>query len=110
MDAWLFFKRNNQKKNNCKFNSIVELDDLLLYMEERERYEDCVIIKDVIDIVYKQKYLTRENMSLKRKNEIIKLLTNTIDTEKLKTGGGNKELIEKLEIKLEDVINKKPKK
>ena len=31
-----------------------ELDTLLIYMEERERYEDCVIIKDVIDIIYKK--------------------------------------------------------
>jgi len=105
-----FLKGTIRRKTIVNLIPLVELDDLLLYMEERERYEDCATIKDVIDIVYKQKYLTRENMSLKRKNEIIKLLTKTIETEKLKTGGGNKELIEKLEIKLEDVINKKPKK
>lgn len=40
----------------------------------------------------------------KRREEIIKNLQNTIDTESQKVGGGNKELIEKLEFKLEDII------
>jgi len=86
-----------------------ELHSLLLYMEEKERYEDCKIIKDVIDIIYKEKYIHKD-MSKKRQKENIGLLENTIQKEKEKKGGGNKELIEKLEFKLEDVINKKPKK
>lgn len=86
-----------------------ELDTLLIYMEERERYEDCVIIKDVIDIIYKQEYIHKD-MSTKRQKEIIGLLENTIKIEKEKHGGGNGELIEKLTEKLQKVIDWKPKK
>jgi len=43
----------------------------------------------------------------KRREEIIKNITNTINKESQKVGGGNKELIEKLEFKLEDIINGK---
>tara|TARA_Y100001938_G_scaffold148704_2_gene233231 strand:- start:1668 stop:1820 length:153 start_codon:yes stop_codon:yes gene_type:complete len=39
----------------------------------------------------------------KRINEIIKNLENTIQIEKSKIGGGNSDLIEKLEWKLEDL-------
>ena len=47
-------------------------------------------------------------MSKKRQKEIINLLENTIKVESEKVGGGNKELIEKLQEKLEDVRAKKP--
>jgi len=43
----------------------------------------------------------------KRREEIINNLQNTIDTESQKVGGGNKELIEKLQFKLQDVIEAK---
>ena len=49
-------------------------------------------------------------MSKKRQKEIINLLENTIRTEQEKVGGGNKELIEKLQDKLEDVREKQIKK
>ena len=39
-----------------------------------------------------------------RKQEIIDNLTNTINSESAKIGGGNKELIEKLQFKLDDAI------
>jgi len=38
-----------------------------------------------------------------KKNEIIKNLENTIKIEKSKVGGGNSDLIEKLQYKLEDL-------
>jgi uncharacterized coiled-coil protein SlyX len=46
-------------------------------------------------------------MSKKRQKEIIELLENTIITEHKKKSGGNKELIEKLTKKLEEVKKKK---
>ena len=46
----------------------------------------------------------RSNSKKKRRiNEIIKNLENTIQIEKSKIGGGNSDLIEKLEWKLEDL-------
>lgn len=86
------------------------LYDLLNHMEGAERYEDCQIIKEVIDTIYEQNHKDSD-MSKKRKLEIIGLLENTIRKEQEKKGGGNKDLIEKLSEKLEDVrekpINKK---
>jgi hypothetical protein len=86
------------------------LYDLLNHMEGVERYEDCQIIKEVIDTIYEQTD-NKSNMSKKRREEIIGLLENTIKTEQSKKGGGNKDLIEKLSEKLEDVreshLNKK---
>jgi len=83
------------------------LYDLLKHMEEIERYEDCIIIKDVIDIIYTQ---TKQiHMSTKKQKEIIGLLENTINSEKEKYGGGNTEVIEKLEKKLNEVKDWKPK-
>ena len=75
-------------------------------MEGEERYEDCQIIKTVIDTIYEHD--KKSNMSLKRKKEIIRLLENTIRTESEKKGGGNRELIVKLSNKLEDVRESKP--
>jgi len=43
-------------------------------------------------------------MSDKRKEEVIKLLTNTIETEKAKGNLSNHETIEKLTTKLESII------
>jgi hypothetical protein len=43
-------------------------------------------------------------MSDKRKEEVIQLLTNTIQTEKLKGNQSNSDTIEKLTAKLESII------
>lgn len=43
-------------------------------------------------------------MSDKRKQEVIKLLTNTIETEKAKGSRGNSDIIEKLTAKLDSII------
>ena len=83
------------------------LYDLLKHMEEIERYEDCVIIKDVIDIIYEQTKAVK--MSTKNQKEIIGLLESTIKSEQDKVGGGNSEIIEKLEKKLNQVKDWKPK-
>lgn len=85
------------------------LYELLNHMEEVERYEDCMIIKEVIDTIYEQNNIKRNTMSKKRREEIIGLLTNTIQKEKEKTGGGNTEIIEKLSKKLEQVREGKKK-
>ena len=104
------------KKGTIRRRTIVNLIplgnlyDLLNHMEGIERYEDCQIIKEVIDTIYEQNHKDSD-MSKKRKLEIIGLLENTIRKEQEKKGGGNKDLIEKLSEKLEDVrenpINKK---
>jgi hypothetical protein len=104
------------KKGTIRRRTIVNLIplgnlyDLLNHMEGVERYEDCQIIKEVIDTIYEQNHKDSD-MSKKRKLEIIGLLENTIRKEQEKKGGGNKDLIEKLSEKLEDVreksINKK---
>ena len=85
---------------------LVSLYELIHHMEGEERYEDCQIIKTVIDTIYEHD--NKSNMSLKRKKEIIRLLENTIKTESEKKGGGNRELIVKLSNKLEDVRESKP--
>ena len=85
---------------------LASLYELIHHMEGEERYEDCQIIKTVIDTIYEHD--KKSNMSLKRKKEIIRLLENTIRTESEKKGGGNRELIVKLSNKLEDVRESKP--
>ena len=85
---------------------LASLYELIHHMEGEERYEDCQIIKTVIDTIYEHD--KKSNMSLKRKKEIIRLLENTIKTESEKKGGGNRELIVKLSNKLEDVRESKP--
>ena len=88
---------------------LAQLYDLQEHMQERERYEDCAVIRDVIEIIYEQTKLI-DTMSKKRVKEIIGLLENTIQKEQQKTGGGNQDLIDKLTIKLEDLYDWKPKK
>lgn len=105
-----YLKGTIRRRTIINLIPIEELDKLIVHMEEKERYEDCATIRDIINIVYKQKYLSKENMSTKRKKEIIRLLENTIRKEQEKKGGGNKELIEKLEIKLQEVKDRKIKK
>ena len=101
------------KKGTIRRNTIInliplsELYGLLSWLEERERYENCAIVKEVIDTIYEPN-INLNTMSKKRQKEIINLLENTIKVESEKVGGGNKELIEKLQEKLEDVRAKKP--
>lgn len=87
---------------------LANLYDLLKHMEDRERYEDCIIVKEVIDTIYERTNQIND-MSTKRQKEIIGLLENTISKEREKIGGGNDELIIKLEKKLEKVKGWKPK-
>ena len=105
-----YLKGTIRRRTIVNLIPIEDLDKLMAHMEENERYEDCATIRDVINIVYKQKYLGKENMSTKRQKEIIGLLENTIRVEQQKAGGGNKELIEKLQIKLQEVKDRKIKK
>ena len=105
-----YLKGTIRRRTIMSLIPIEDLKKLMVHMEKNERYEDCATIRDVINIVYKQKYLGKENMSTKRQKEIIGLLENTIKVEQEKTGGGNKELIEKLEIKLQEVKDRKVKK
>lgn len=89
---------------------LANLYEVLQFMEEKERYEDCSIVKRVIDEIYEQtQSKNKKDMSKKRQKEIIGLLENTISVEKSKVGGGNKELIERLTAKLEKLKEWKPK-
>ena len=100
---------NGKIRRNTIMNLIQlsSLEELLQYMEEEERYEDCVTIRDVINVIYKENI--KPNMSTKRQKEIIGLLENTITNEKQKHGGGNTDTIEKLEKKLQEVKGWRPK-
>jgi len=90
---------------------LANLYEVLCFMEDKERYEDCSIVKQVIDEIYEQtESKNKKTMSKKRQKEIIGLLENTISVEKSKVGGGNKELIERLSARLEKVKEGKPKK
>ena len=96
------------QKGTIRRNTIINLiplDNLyrlLKHLEDVERYEDCAVIKDVIDIIYEQTKPV-EIMSTKKQKEIIGLLESTIKSEQDKVGGGNSEVIEKLEKKLNQV-------
>lgn len=79
------------------------LVSLLGEMEEKERYEDCMVIKEVIDRIYHPLEFNPETMSKKRQKEIIDLLENTLIEEAKKPNGGNKELVSNLMKKLEQV-------
>ena len=88
---------------------LADLYYLLKDMEEVERYEDCATIKSVIEEIYEQKSESN-NMSKKKQKEIISLLETTISKETEKVGGGNEEIIQALEKKLQSVKEWKPKK
>lgn len=88
---------------------LADLYYLLKDMEEVERYEDCATIKSVIEEIYEQKS-EPNNMSKKKQKEIISLLETTISKETEKVGGGNEEIIQALEKKLQSVKEWKPKK
>ena len=107
--SWMLdcFERGTIRKNTIKgLIPEASLVSLLQEMEEIERYEDCAIIKEVIDKIYHQfEFNTKEPMSKKRQQEIIKNLTSTIKSEEEKDGGGNVELILNLTKKLEQIKN-----
>ena len=107
--AWMLdcYERGTIRRRTIK-NLIpkVSLEILLQEMEEKERYEDCAIIKKVIDRIYNPlEFNTNEPMSKKRQKEIIELLENTLLQESKKDGGGNKDLVKSLTKKLEQVKN-----
>ena len=107
--SWMLdcYERGTIRRNTIKgLIPEASLVSLLQEMEEIERYEDCAIIKEVIDKIYHQfEFNTKEPMSKKRQQEIIKNLSNTIKSEEEKDGGGNKELILSLTKKLEQIKN-----
>jgi hypothetical protein len=90
---------------------LANLYEVLDFMEKKERYEDCSILKRVIEEIYEQTKSKHKkiDMSRKRQKEIIGLLENTIEVEKSKIGGGNSEIVERLSAKLEKVKEWKPK-
>jgi len=112
--AWMLdcYEKGTIRRNTIKgLIPEASLISLLQEMEEVERYEECSIIKNVIDkIYYTTEFNTEEPMSKKRQQEIIKNLTSTIKSEEEKDGGGNKELILNLTKKLEEIKNWKEKK
>ena len=80
------------------------LISLLQEMEEIERYEECMVIKEVIDRIYHPlEFNIDEPMSKKRQKEIIELLENTLIEEAKKPMGGNREVVEALMKRLEKV-------
>ena len=84
--SWMLdcYRRGTIRRNTIiNLIPLQNLYSLLKDMEERERYEDCAVIKSVIDEIYEQK-INFNVMSKKRRNEIIGLLENTINTEKQK--------------------------
>ena len=95
------------KKGTIRRQTIVnliplqDLYKLLDHLEEIERYEDCIIIKEVIDAIYFKIDTNIDNISKKKRLEVIKNLENTLFKESLKIGGGNKELMIKLQEKLD---------
>jgi len=107
--AWMLdcYEKGTIRRNTIKgLIPEASLISLLQEMEEVERYEECSIIKNVIDkIYYTTEFNTEEPMSKKRQQEIIKNLTSTIKSEEEKVGGGNKELILNLTKKLEQIKN-----
>jgi len=104
-----FIKGTIRRRTIINLIPLAQLYDLQEHMQERERYEDCAVIRDVIEIIYEQTKLI-DTMSKKRVKEIIGLLENTIEKEQQKTGGGNQDLIDKLTIKLDNLYEWKPKK
>lgn len=98
-----------RKRTVVNLIPLAELYTLLEWLEEKERYEECSTVKKVIDTIYEPD-INLNTMSKKRQKEIINLLENTIKVESEKVGGGNKELIEKLEEKLVKVREWEPKK
>lgn len=109
--SWMldcFRKGTIRRRTIINLIPLSNLYEMLYHLEEVERYEECAVIKNVIDEIYEQK-TNGKNMSKKRQKEIIGLLEHTIKSEQEKVGGGNSEMIEKLEKKLNQVKDWKPK-
>jgi len=111
--SWMLdcYERGTIRRNTIKgLIPEASLVSLLQEMEEIERYEDCAIIKEVIDRIYHPlEFNIKEPMSKKRQEEIISLLQHTLLEESKKPMGGNSELVEVLTKKLEKVKNWKQK-
>lgn len=107
--SWMLdcYERGTIRRNTIKgLIPEASLISLLQEMEEIERYEDCAIIKEVIERIYHPlDFNINEPMSKKRQQEIISLLQHTLLEESKKPMGGNKELVEVLTKKLEKVKN-----
>jgi hypothetical protein len=107
--SWVLdcYERGTIRKRTIK--GLISEESLLLLlkeMEEEERYEECIIIKEIIDRIYHPlEFNINEPMSKKRQKEIIELLENTLIEESKKPMGGNSELVEALTKKLEKVKN-----
>ena len=106
-----YHKGTIRRKTIINLIPLANLYEVLDFMEKKERYEDCSILKRVIEEIYEQTKSKHKkiDMSRKRQKEIIGLLENTIEVEKSKIGGGNSEIIERLSAKLEKVKEWKPK-
>lgn len=49
------FNRGTIRKNTIKsIISEADLEDILKRLEETERYEDCITIKELIDLIYNE--------------------------------------------------------
>ena len=106
--AWMLdcYEKGTIRRNTIKgLIPEASLISLLQEMEEIERYEECVVIKEVIDRIYHPLEFNPETMSKKRQKEIIDLLENTLLQESKKLNGGNSELVQSLTKKLEQVKN-----
>ena len=106
-----YHKGTIRRKTIINLIPLANLYEVLDFMEKKERYEDCSILKRVIEEIYEQTKSKHKkiDMSRKRQKEIIGLLENTIEVEKSKIGGGNSEIVERLSAKLEKVKEWKPK-
>ena len=107
--SWVLdcYERGTIRRRTIK--GLISEESLLLLlkeMEEVERYEECIIIKEIIDRIYHPlEFNINEPMSKKRQKEIIELQENTLIEESKKPMGGNSELVEALTKKLEKVKN-----
>lgn len=114
--SWMldcFRKGTIRRRTIVNLIPLANLYDMLYILEEQERYEDCIVVSEVIDEIYENNFTQIKNknqaMSIKKQKEIISLLESTIKSEKEKMGGGNGELIGKLQEKLQQVRDWKSK-
>lgn len=114
--SWMldcFRKGTIRRRTIVNLIPLANLYDMLYILEEQERYEDCIVVSEVIDEIYENNFTEIKNknqaMSIKKQKEIISLLESTIKSEKEKVGGGNDELIGKLQEKLQQVRDWKSK-
>ena len=112
--AWMLDCYNNGTIRKRTIKQLIpkeSLVSLLKEMEEVERYEDCITIKEILDTVYNPlNFNENEPMSKKRQKEIIELLEATLLEESKKPNGGNSDTVSTLTKKLEKVKNWEKKK